>query len=197
VKRVLLATRNRGKLRELAGLLAGDGRVFEALDAHPEVGEIEETGETFEENARLKASAAARATGLWAIGEDSGLEVDALGGAPGVRSARYAGAHGDDAANNAKLLRDLGSEKLRRARFRCVLALARPDGEVVALGAGTCEGRIAEAPRGASGFGYDPCFLPEGHAVTMAELSTVEKNEVSHRGRAARSLLPLLALHLG
>jgi XTP/dITP diphosphohydrolase len=197
VKKVLLATRNRGKLRELAGLLAGDGRVFEALDSHPEVGEIEETGETFEENARLKASAAARATGLWAIGEDSGLEVDALGGAPGVRSARYAGAHGDDAANNAKLLQELGSEKLRRARFRCVLALARPDGEVVALGAGTCEGRIAEAPRGESGFGYDPCFLPEGRAATLAELSTEDKNEVSHRGRAARSLLPLLALHLG
>ncbi len=194
--KVLLATRNAGKVRELLSLLAGDGRHFETLDAHPEVTPVEETGETFEENARLKASAAARASGKWAIGEDSGREVDALGGAPGVRSARYAGAATDDAANNAKLLRDLGAEKLRRARFRCVLALARPGGEVVALAAGTCEGRIAETPSGSGGFGYDPCFLPEGRRTTLAELPPAEKNALSHRGRAARSLLPLLALHL-
>jgi XTP/dITP diphosphohydrolase len=196
LSKILLATRNAGKVRELTSLLAADGRVFEALDAHPEVGPIDETGATFEANARKKAAEAARASGMWAIGEDSGLEVDALGGAPGVRSARFAGPHGDDAANIARLLREVGAEKLRRARFRCVLALAQPDGRVVAIAAGTCEGRIADAPRGTGGFGYDPCFVPDGRSATMAELSQAEKDALSHRGRAARALLPLLALHL-
>ncbi len=198
MKTVLLATRNRGKLRELFGLFRAGGVPCDTLAEHPEVGDVDETGESFDENARLKASAAARASGLWALGEDSGLEVDALGGAPGVRSARYAGKHGDDVANNAKLLAELADLPDRSARYRCVLALARPDGAIVATTSGSCEGRIvADGPRGAGGFGYDPCFIPAGRDVTMAELAPTEKDDLSHRGRAAHAMRPLLALHLG
>ncbi len=197
MKSLLVATRNRGKLREIVELLEAAGVECDSLAGHPEVGDVEESGASFEENARLKASAAARASGLWALGEDSGLEVDALGGAPGVRSARYAGKHGDDAANNGKLLAELGSRLDRAARYRCAMALARPDGEIVAATSGTCEGEIATAPRGGGGFGYDPCFVPSGRSLTMAELSPAEKHDLSHRGRAARAMRPLLALHLG
>jgi XTP/dITP diphosphohydrolase len=196
VKPLLLATRNRGKLRELVALFAPAGVTCDSLADHPEVGDVEETGRSFEENARLKASAVARACGLWALGEDSGLEVDALGGAPGVFSARYAGAHGDDAANNAKLLAELADRASRAARYRCAMALARPDGAIVATTSGSCEGDISDAPRGGGGFGYDPCFVPRGRSLTMAELSPAEKDELSHRGRAARAMRPLLALHL-
>jgi XTP/dITP diphosphohydrolase len=197
--RLLLATRSAGKLRELRPLLAGlagEGLALETLAAHPEVRSPEEAGESFEENARLKAGAAAGAAGLWTLGEDSGLEVDALGGAPGVRSARYSGAHGDDAANNARLLRELGSSASRRARYVCVAALARPDGVVVATARGVCEGTIAASPRGSGGFGYDPLFVPDGETRTMAELSPREKEALSHRGRAIRALLPELRSHL-
>jgi len=197
VKTVLLATRNRGKLRELVALLAAAGIPCESLAEHPEVGAVEETGATFDENARLKAAAAARASGLFALGEDSGLEVDALEGAPGVRSARYAGAHGDDAANNAALMAALAGRSDRRARYRCALALARPDGAIVATTNGSCEGFITDIPRGSGGFGYDPYFIPEGRHLTMAELTPAEKAELSHRGRAAHAMRPLLALHLG
>jgi XTP/dITP diphosphohydrolase len=196
VKPLLLATRNRGKLRELVALFVPAGVTCDSLADHPEVGDVEETGRSFDENARLKASAAARACGHWALGEDSGLEVDALGGAPGVFSARYSGAHGNDAANNAKLLAELAGRPDRAARYRCAMALARPDGAIVATTGGTCEGRIAEAPRGGGGFGYDPLFVPDGRNLTMAELSPVEKDALSHRGRAARAMRPLLALHL-
>jgi XTP/dITP diphosphohydrolase len=197
VKPLLVATRNRGKLRELVALFGPAGVTCDSLADHPEVGDVDETGRTFEENARLKASAAARACGHWALGEDSGLEVDALGGAPGVFSARYAGSHGNDAANNSKLLAELAGRADRAARYRCAMALARPDGDIVATTAGTCEGRIAEAPRGGGGFGYDPLFVPDGRNLTMAELSPAEKDALSHRGRAARAMRPLLALHLG
>lgn len=196
MKRLLLATRNEGKVREFRALLAGLPVPIETLASHPEAGDLEETGKGFEENARLKASAAARSTGLWALGEDSGLMVDALGGAPGVLSARYAGVHGDDRANNAKLIRDLQGVQDRTARYVCAVALARPDGDVVAVAQGTCEGHVVEEPRGAGGFGYDPYFVAAGESRTNAELDPEEKDAISHRGQALRSMVPLLRVYL-
>ena len=191
--RLLLATRNEGKLRELRLLLALPNLVLETFAQHPLIGELEETGVTFEANARAKASHAARNSGLLALGEDSGLEVDALDGAPGVWSARYAGAHGDDAGNLQKLLRELAQVESRRARFVCTMAVAEPGGEVIATARGTCEGAIALAPRGAGGFGYDPIFLPDdAPGRTMAELTADEKGALSHRGQALRRIAPLL-----
>lgn len=193
MKRLLLATRNEGKLRELRALLAMPDLVLESFAQHPLIGELEETGVTFEANARAKAIHAARSSGVLALGEDSGLEVDALGGAPGVLSARYSGAHGDDAANIAKLLRELARVESRRARFVCAVAVAEPDGEVTGTARGTCEGSIALAPRGAGGFGYDPIFLPDGaNGRTMAELTPDEKAALSHRGQALRRIAPFL-----
>jgi XTP/dITP diphosphohydrolase len=194
---VLVATRNEGKLRELRTLLSGEPLRLESLAAHVRVGEVDETGETFEENAKLKAAHAARKTGLWTIGEDSGIEVDALGGAPGIRSARYAGVHGDDAANNRKLIEALKGVDDRTARYVCALALASPTGEVVSMVRGASEGRIVEEPRGTGGFGYDPYFVPEGETRTNAELTELEKSALSHRGRAVRALIPILRLHVG
>ena len=193
MKRLLLATRNEGKQRELRALLAIPNLVLETFAQHPLIGELEETGVTFEANARAKAIHAARSSGVLALGEDSGLEVDALGGAPGVWSARYAGAHGDDAANIAKLLHELARAEDRRARFVCTVAVAEPDGEVTATARGTCEGAIALAPRGAGGFGYDPIFVPDGaNGRTMAELTPDEKAALSHRGQALRRIAPFL-----
>ncbi len=197
MKRLLLATRNEGKARELRELLAGVDVQIESLASHPEAPDVDEAGGSFEANARLKATQAATSTGIWSIAEDSGLVVDKLGGDPGVRSARYAGVHGDVAANNAKLLRELEGESQRSARFVCVIALARPDGEIVAIGHGTCEGVIAEQPRGSNGFGYDPLFVPERALhTTLAELEPHEKGIISHRGQAMRSFLPLVRVHL-
>jgi XTP/dITP diphosphohydrolase len=193
VRTLLLATRNEGKLREMRHLLRHLDVRLESVASHPEVGDIEETGSTFEENARIKAIGSARASGLWAIAEDSGIGVDALGGAPGVRSARYAGVHGDDDANNRKLLAALAGERDRAARYACCIALANPEGEVLATATGTCEGRIAKEPRGKGGFGYDPLFEPErAPGRTMAELTPVEKSSISHRGQAVRAFVPLL-----
>ncbi len=193
MKRLLLATRNDGKQRELRALLAIPNLILETFAQHPLIGELEETGVTFEANARAKALHAARSSGLLALGEDSGLEVDALGGAPGVLSARFAGTQGDDAANLAKLLRELERAEDRRARFVCTVAVAEPDGEVTATARGTCEGAIALAPRGQGGFGYDPVFLPDAApGRTMAELNPDEKAAVSHRGQALRRIAPFL-----
>jgi XTP/dITP diphosphohydrolase len=192
--RWILATANPHKVHELSTLLASAGAdlVLEPLPAG--VALPEETGTTFLANARLKAQAVVQATGQVALADDSGLEVDALGGEPGVHSARYAGEGAGDAANNAKLLAELlgihGPN--RRARFRCVLVLAAPGRpEVVAQGA--IEGFVLPALRGAGGFGYDPLFNPEGDARSLAEYAPDEKNRVSHRGQAARQLLHLLA----
>lgn len=196
MKKLLLATRNEGKLREFMGMFASFDLELETLDAHADVGEVEETGKTFEDNARLKARAYAEKTGCWTLAEDSGLVVDALGGAPGVLSARYAGVHGDDAANNAHLIRELQGIAERRARYMCSIVLARPDGEVVVAVQGVCEGRIVDEPRGSGGFGYDPHFVPAGESRTTAELPPKDKNAISHRGQALRTLLPLLRLHL-
>jgi len=193
---LLLASNNVKKRNELAGLL-------EALDvevvAPADVGGVPDVVEdrpTFSGNAAKKATSAARARDCWALADDSGLEVDHLDGAPGVRSARFAGTHGDDAANNALLLEQLEDvpEAARGARFVCALALARPDGELALEVEGQVRGRILHQPRGAGGFGYDPLFLftEEGHDQTgkgFAELSSAEKAGVSHRGRALCELV--------
>ncbi len=194
-RRVVVATANRGKLEEIRSALGGHGWEFvTAADLGREALEVEETGRTFAENALLKAHAYRDAFGMAALADDSGLEVDALGGDPGVYSARYAGAGATDTDNNEKLLSALEgvAADARTARFRSVVALVAEDGaETVASGA--CEGAIGFAPRGTGGFGYDPLFLPDAApGRTMAELALSEKNAISHRGAALRALDALL-----
>lgn len=193
---VVIATANRGKLEEIRSALGFEGWEFvTAADLGAPVLAVEETGETFEENARLKARAYHEAFGRAALADDSGLEVDALGGAPGVYSSRYAGAQATDAENNALLLEALADvpAAARTARFRCTMVFVDAAGrETVASGA--CEGVIADAARGAGGFGYDPLFLPVATpGRTMAELGRDEKNTISHRGAALRALRDALA----
>ncbi|MGQ0776117.1 MAG: RdgB/HAM1 family non-canonical purine NTP pyrophosphatase [Pseudonocardiales bacterium] len=197
VDRLLLATRNAGKLAELRRLLACasgvSGLEVLGLADVPTFPEAPETGATFEENALTKARDAAAATGLPAVADDSGLVVDALGGMPGVLSARWAGGHGDDAANLQLVLdqlKDVPDER-RGAAFVCVAALVVPSGSDVVV-RGEWRGTLATAPRGTNGFGYDPIFIPEGERRTSAELEPAEKDAVSHRGRALRALLPAL-----
>ncbi len=182
--RIILATKNPSKLDEVAAIMGGAADVV-GLEALAGVALPPEDGVTYEENALAKARAVARFAGAPALADDSGLEVDALGGAPGVRSSRYAGSACDPRANNEKLLRELGGvpKRNRRARFVCVAALASPDGREW-LARGEVEGRIAAAPRGTGGFGYDPLFIPKGCRRTFAEMSRSEKNEISHRTRA-------------
>lgn len=200
---LFFGTGNPGKLRELLRLVEGlPIRVVTPADLGRPLPEVVEDGATFAENAAKKAVAFARASGRVALADDSGLCVDALGGAPGVFSARWSepdapGLTGlaRDLANNAKLLGALaGQPKDRRgAAYRAVLALAGPDGAVLASVEGRCAGRIGRAPRGSGGFGYDPLFVPEGRALTMAELPPDEKDAISHRGAAFRALRPVLA----
>ncbi|MFZ5899633.1 MAG: XTP/dITP diphosphatase [Bacillota bacterium] len=193
MRRLVLATRNAGKVRELAALLGPLGVEVVSLADYPEIGEIPEEGDTFQENAIFKAREVARLTGETALADDSGLEVDALNGAPGVYSARFAGEPKSDTANNAKLLRlltGLPPEK-RTARFRCVMALAVPDGRVYTA-EGTSEGIILDAPRGDNGFGYDPLFYVEEFGKTFAELDLATKNTISHRGRALQKVKDLV-----
>ena len=192
--RVVLATGNVGKQRELAALLAPRG--FELLlQTDLGVTSVEETGETFEANALLKARHAARVTGLPALSDDSGLEVDALGGRPGVRSARYAGEEASDTDNLALLLRELVGvpDADRGARYRCVIAFVRnaSDADPV-IAHGAWEGHIGHEPRGNGGFGYDPVFVPQGRRETAAEMAAHDKNAVSHRALALASLLSQL-----
>jgi len=197
--KLLFATRNRGKLRELRELLAGEPLELLSLEDRPEVPEVEETGATFAENAALKATAAARATRLLALADDSGLEVDALGGDPGVRSARYAGLGASDGERIQLLLANLAGvpEARRTARFRCAIALVDPARlEAPLLCEGSCEGRILEAPRGAGGFGYDPVFLADALGQTFAEAPAETKNGVSHRGQAMRRMAERLRARL-
>jgi len=185
--RLVLATRNAHKVRELAALLAPH-----EIDPLPgDVGLPPETGETFAENALVKARTAAAATGRPAIADDSGIAADALGGAPGVRSARFAGEHATDQENLDKLVREAPAGS--RLAYVCALAYVAPDG-TEHLVEGRCEGTLAHDPRGTGGFGYDPAFVPDEHPDrTMAELAQAEKDAVSHRGRAARALLAYLA----
>ena len=187
---LVLASGNAGKLAELRELLGG-GRYVLRAQSEFGVADAEETGLTFVENALLKARHASRATGLPALGDDSGLCVDALGGAPGLYSARYAGIHGDSAANIARLLRELDgvADAARTARFHCVLALLRShDDPRPIIVEGSWEGRILRAPRGEHGFGYDPVFLDPENAMSAAELEPAIKNAISHRGRALAAL---------
>lgn len=187
---LVVATRNAHKLRELRGLLPGC-----ALTALPDDVELPpETGTTFAQNATLKARAAAAATGRGAIADDSGIAAAALGGRPGVRSARYAREDASDEENLAKLLREVAPHPDRRVTYVCALAHALPDGEVRVFEA-ACDGVLAERPRGAGGFGYDPAFVPDDYddGRTMAELSVEEKDAISHRGRAARALAAWLS----
>ena len=191
--KLLLATNNPGKIRELTSLLQGTPFVVATPESEGLSLEVEETGSTFEENAILKAEAFARASGLCAMADDSGLEVDALGGEPGVYSARYAGPDATDEDLVRYLLGKLEDIewKKRSARFRSVVALAHPDGEVQ-LFEGYCEGIVAFEPHGARGFGYDPIFYLPTLGKHMAELEMEEKNSVSHRGMAARKALEFL-----
>ncbi len=202
--RLLFATGNPGKLRELARLLEGLAiEVVSPADLPALLPEVEEDGATFAENARKKAAVQARASGLHALADDSGLCVDALSGRPGVRSARFSeeaepglAGRARDLANNRLLLRSLAGEppERRGAGYVAALALAGPEGRILAEVEGACRGRIGAAPRGEEGFGYDPLFLPEAFPDrTMAELSPAEKDAISHRGRAFRALRPLLA----
>jgi XTP/dITP diphosphohydrolase len=195
--RVVVATRNQGKLRELAPLFAELDLGFDlvTIDALAPTAELREDGLTFEDNALAKARQAAAGTGLPALADDSGLEVDALGGAPGVHSGRYAGLGASDAANNAKLLgalRDVEPAR-RSARYRCVAAFVDPARGLEVTRAGACEGRLLDAPRGTAGFGYDPLFLLPDRGLTMAEIAVDEKNRLSHRAAAFRALAQALA----
>ena len=192
-KTILIATKNRGKLREVRNILAGLPVIFATLDQFPDLPEPVEDADTFEGNAEQKALHYARLTGLWTLADDSGLEVDALGGAPGVYSARYAGRQGDDAANNAKLIRELSKvpDEKRTARFRCAVVLASPEG-VLATGCGTFEGVVADDARGSNGFGYDPHFFVPELGMTAAELRPEQKNHMSHRARALTAIQPFI-----
>jgi len=194
----VVATRNRGKLREIVPLLAGLPLALHTIDELAPDAELREDGDTFEANALAKARQAALATGLPAIADDSGLEVAALSGAPGVHSARYAGLPSDDARNNAKLLEALrGVPAARRAaRFRCVAVFVDAARGIEIVRTGDCAGEILEAPRGDLGFGYDPLFLVPALGRTMAELPLDEKNRLSHRAAAFRALADALRVTL-
>ena len=193
--RILVATMNAGKLREYERLLAGvPGLELETMASLAEPIEVVEDRDTFHGNALKKATEIAKVAGVICLADDSGLEVDFLGGRPGVYSARYAGEGASDDQNNAKLLdvlRDTADSQ-RVARFRCAIAVVDPTGRELAAADGTCEGRIAREPRGAHGFGYDPLFVPDGYTETMAELGPETKNRISHRAEAAAKLVPLL-----
>ncbi len=196
MKELVLATNNAHKVREMKDILRAAGLDAEVcgLDEFPGVPEVVEDGDTFEANARKKAESAVRATGRVAVADDSGLEVDALGGAPGVMSARYAGPGRDYAANNAKLLHELAGvpEDERTAHFVCVIAIAAQGREALVF-RGESEGRIAHELRGEGGFGYDPLFVSKALGKAFAEASASEKHSVSHRGRALRELAEALA----
>jgi XTP/dITP diphosphohydrolase len=190
--RIVVATRNPGKVVELARLLALPSIELIAIgDVDPAMPDVDEDATSYDGNAIKKACTTALHTGAIALGDDSGLEVDALGGAPGIHSARYSG--GGAKANVVKMLAALESIENRSARFRCVLAVVDPrDADRPLIVRGTCEGAIAPAPRGEHGFGYDPIFVPRGETRHMAELGDREKDAISHRGAACRALAPLL-----
>lgn len=186
MRRLLLGTRNPGKIREITSILQDCGWSLTSLQEFENVESPEETGDTYSENAIAKARFYAAATGLTALADDSGLEVEALDGAPGVLSARYAGSGASDADRRELLLFELSKtgDKDHRAHFVAVVAIASPDGTVMNVSEGICEGRITFEPRGTGGFGYDPLFVPDGYDQTFAELAQNVKNGISHRGRA-------------
>ncbi len=188
--RLFIATRNPHKSAEIRAML---GSSFEVLDSTtmPDLPEIEETGTTFLENARLKAVGISRRVAGWILSDDSGLEADALGGAPGVWSSSYGGEEGNHARNNARLLEEMAGKSDRAARFRCTMVLARDGREIVHF-TGVVEGRLLAEARGTEGFGYDPLFVPEGYELTFAELGEETKNTLSHRARALAQVVEYL-----
>lgn len=190
---VVLATRNQGKVREFVELMRDLPMQVYSLDAFPQIGHLPEEGLTYTENAISKAATVARLTGRLAVADDSGIEVDALQGGPGPQSRRFLGEEASDSARNARILRLLHnvSSERRTARYRAVVAVAMPHGEVRTF-EGTCEGRIATAPRGSGGFGYDPLFLVPAYGKTMAQLPLAMKNRISHRARAFAAARPFL-----
>ena len=195
---LLLGTRNPGKIHEIKLILGDLGLEFCSLQQFPDVDVAEENADTYAENAIAKAQFYARATGMLALADDSGLEVEVLRGAPGVLSARYAGEDATDADRRRLLLSELGKvsereSQNRGARFVCAIAIASPGGEVLKVTEGICPGAITNPPRGTSGFGYDPLFVPDGYDQTFAELSDDIKNEISHRARALKKLRTALA----
>lgn len=186
IKTLVVATGNPGKLEEMKAYLS---ELDVELQLKPDEIEVEETGETFIENACLKASEVAKATGQWAIADDSGLTVDALNGAPGVYSARYGATDSD---RIERVLRELGESPNRKAAFVCAIAIARPDGSIAAKLEGICPGKILETPQGEGGFGYDPIFYVPAEQKTFAQMSPEQKHSISHRGQAFKVLLPQL-----
>ena len=189
--RLIVATRNRHKTAEIRALIGSQFAVLDATD-FPDFPQVEETGTTFLENATLKAVAISRVVDGWVLADDSGLEVDALGGAPGVWSSSFGGEEGNHARNNGRLIAEMADQENRAARFRCTMVLAR-DGEVAADFSGVVEGSIAASGHGAAGFGYDPLFIPVGHDQTFAELGEAVKNSISHRSRALEKAIAWLA----
>jgi len=191
---ILTATKNAGKVREFEHLLTGLPLRLRNLNEFPDAGDAVESGATFGENAVLKARFYARQTGLWSLADDSGLEIEALGGAPGVFSARYAGDKATDEENIKKALGELNkiSGVERRARFICSMAICDAGGEVKYTTEASCEGIISSTPRGSNGFGYDPIFIPDGFERTFGELSNEAKQKISHRARAAEKIIQYL-----
>jgi XTP/dITP diphosphohydrolase len=192
--RLLIATGNPGKVNELRPLLVGVPLTLLSLNQISLLADIEETGSTFEENAVLKAAGYARRSGIWALADDSGLEVEGLGGRPGVHSARYGGSETGFDEKIKLLLAEIAEtgDAERRARFVCSAALADPEGMVRFAAEGICAGTIAAEPRGTGGFGYDPVFVPDGFDRTFGELPAAIKQQISHRGRAIAKIIPFL-----
>ena len=192
---VILASRNKKKTKEVSEILAAVGFVVIPVTNFPDVPDVDEDGRTFAENAAKKASQVARQLKQWVIGEDSGLMVDALNGAPGIYSARYSGAGATDEKNNAKLMADLAGvpDEKRGAGYMCSVALSNPDGEIRIACEGTCRGRILHEANGEGGFGYDPYFLIPEYHLTFGQLSSVVKHRLSHRARAFATFIPLLS----
>ena len=193
-KKLLIATFNRGKFHELKDMFARMPIELRSLSDFENLLEVEETGLTFAENAQLKARSYAQQTGMIAVADDSGLEVEALGNRPGVFSSRYGGQETTFAEKMAKLLEELDStgDSHRRARFVCAIAVADPGGNILHSVEGICTGKIAAKPRGSGGFGYDPLFVPEGYDRTFGELTLTVKRKISHRARAFDEIIPFL-----
>lgn len=192
--KLLVGTNNKGKIKELNEFLTDLPVQLFGLSSFENISDVEETGVTFAENAILKANYYALQTGFWVLSDDSGLEVEALNGAPGVFSARYAGENATDEQRSIKLLDELAvtNDKSRRARFVCAMAISDKNGEIRFLAEGICGGKIALKPSGANGFGYDPIFIPDGFEQTFGELSSTIKHKISHRARAIEKIIRFL-----
>ncbi len=192
-KTLVLATRNKGKVLEVERMLKIHAPEISLISmADLDIGDIDETGNSFEENALLKARTVTQISGLAALADDSGLAIDGLNGEPGIYSARYSGVHGDDAANNAKVLKLMAGITKRSASFIAVLALTRPDGQSI-ISRGELLGQIIDSPRGDQGFGYDPIFQPTGFDITTAQMSPEMKDSISHRGKALAQIAPKIS----